>query len=77
MVRGREPERLSQDDHSGCPDQRGCYRVGLGLRRGCFVDLGFEGPSAGLGPSLLGDFDRSRFGHGCGASPALFGQGRL
>ncbi len=69
MVRGREPERLSRDDHSGYPGQRGCYRVGLGLRRGCFVDLDLEGPSARLGPSLLDDVDRSRFGRGCGALP--------
>ena len=75
MVRGREPERLSRDDHSGRQGQCGRYRVGLGLRRGCFVDLDIEGPSAGLGPSLL--LLRSRFGRGCGALPALFGQGRL
>ena len=62
MVRGREPERLSRDDHSGRQGQCGRYRVGFGLRRGCFVDLDFEGPGPALGPSLL----RSRLGRGCG-----------
>ena len=62
MVRGREPERLSRDDHSGRQGQCSRYRVGFGLRCGCFVDLDLEGPGLALGPSLL----RSRFGRGCG-----------
>ena len=53
MVRGREPERLSRDDHSGYPGQRGRYRVGFRLRRGCFVDLDLEGLGFVLGPSSL------------------------
>ena len=53
MVRGREPERLSRDDHSGRQGQCGRYRVGFGLPCGRFVDLDFEGPGLALGPSPL------------------------